>query len=86
MSRNILTDLDFQGISRIKNLPDPIEPGDAVNKRYADAPAVILEALQVIGQDYTLTAGTNGLSQGPVEIEFGYAVTVPNGSIWRILD
>ena len=49
------------------------------------ASGVILESKQVIAQDYTLTAGSNGISQGPVAIEAGYTVTIPAGAIWGIL-
>jgi hypothetical protein len=61
----------------------------AANNRWeAQAPAaggVILESNQVISEDYTLTAGSNGISQGPVEIAAGYTVTIPAGAIWGIL-
>ena len=61
----------------------------AANNRWeAKAPAaggVILESKQVINQDYTLTAGSNGISQGPVEIAAGYTVTIPAGAVWGIL-
>ena len=61
----------------------------AANSRWeARAPAaggVILESKKVISEDYTLTAGSNGLSQGPVEIAAGYTVTIPAGAIWGIL-
>ena len=61
----------------------------AANNRWeAQAPAaggIILESQQVISEDYTLTTGSNGLSQGPVEIAAGYTVTIPAGAIWGIL-
>ena len=49
------------------------------------ASGVILESKQVISQNYTLTAGSNGISQGPVEIASGYTVTIPAGAVWGIL-
>ena len=49
------------------------------------AGGIILESKQVISEDYTLTAGSNGLSQGPVDIAAGYTVTIPAGAIWGIL-
>ena len=49
------------------------------------ASGVILESKQVISQDYTFTAGSNGISQGPVEIAAGYTVTIPAGAVWGIL-
>lgn len=49
------------------------------------ASGIILESKQVISEDYTLTAGSNGISQGPVAIEVGYTVTIPAGAIWGIL-
>jgi hypothetical protein len=61
----------------------------AANGRWEpQAPAaggVILESQQVITQDYTLTTGSNGLSQGPVEIAAGYTVTIPAGAVWGIV-
>ena len=61
----------------------------AANNRWeAKAPAaggIILESQQVISEDYTLTAGSNGISQGPVAIGASYTVTIPAGAIWGIL-
>ena len=46
--------------------------------------AVILQSAQVIGRDYTLSAGENGISVGPVQVSSGYTVTVPAGAVWLI--
>ena len=45
----------------------------------------IVETQQVISQDIELSAGTNGLSVGPVEVADTYAVTVPENAIWMIV-
>jgi hypothetical protein len=45
----------------------------------------IVETQQVISQDIELSAGTNGLSVGPVEVADTYAVTVPENAIWAIV-
>ena len=37
MSKKIVTDLDFGGVSKIINLPDPINPQDPATKAYIDA-------------------------------------------------
>ena len=47
--------------------------------------SIILESQQVIGADYTLTAGYNGMSAGPVEVTATFAVTVPANATWVIL-
>jgi hypothetical protein len=47
--------------------------------------SVIVESQQVIGADYTLTAGYNGMSAGPVEVAATFAVTVPANATWVIL-
>lgn len=39
----------------------------------------------VISQDYTIAAGQNGFSVGPMTISDGYAVTVSSGQRWVIL-
>lgn len=39
----------------------------------------------VISQDYTIAAGQNGFSVGPMTISDGYAVTVSDGQRWVIL-
>lgn len=48
-------------------------------------PAVILESQQVISENWTIRAGYNGLSIGPVSVAAGYTVIVPAGAFWRIL-
>ncbi|MFZ9326482.1 MAG: hypothetical protein ACO24H_03345 [Polynucleobacter sp.] len=61
----------------------------AANERWEAKPPkrtnLILESQQVISEDYTLTAGYNGLSAGPVVVADGYTVTVPDGAVWRIV-
>ena len=47
--------------------------------------SVIVESQQVIGADYTLTAGYNGTSAGPVEVAATFTVTVPANATWVIL-
>jgi hypothetical protein len=52
---------------------------------WAAASSVIVESQQVIGADYTLTAGYNGMSAGPVEVTATFTVTVPANATWVIL-
>jgi len=44
----------------------------------------ILESAQTISSNYTITAGSNGFSVGPVTIATGVSVTVPTGQVWLI--
>ena len=38
-----------------------------------------------ITDDYTITAGTNAVSAGPITIDSGVTVTVPSGSEWTVV-
>jgi hypothetical protein len=51
----------------------------------ASAGGAIYEVSQIISEDYTITAGTNGLSAGPITIDDGVTVTIPSGSTWTIV-
>ena len=51
----------------------------------AGGSALIAETQQTISQDYTLTAGYNGFSVGPVEVTATFTVTVPANATWVIL-
>jgi hypothetical protein len=44
----------------------------------------ILESYQTISSNYTITAGSNGFSVGPVSIATGVVVTVGTGQTWLI--
>jgi hypothetical protein len=44
----------------------------------------IAESYQTISSNYSLTAGSNGFSVGPVSVATGVAVTVPTGQVWLI--
>jgi hypothetical protein len=37
-----------------------------------------------IAANYSITAGNNAMSAGPITINTGIAVTVPSGSTWVI--
>ena len=52
----------------------------------AFAPSVpIYENTTSVTSSYTITAGSNGLSVGPITISSGVSVTVPTGSTWLVL-
>lgn len=46
---------------------------------------VFYENNQVVAADYTLTAGKNAMSAGPISINSGVTVTVPSGATWSIV-
>ena len=48
--------------------------------------ATILESLQTISSNYSITSSYNGISVGPVTINTGVAVTVGTGQRWLILE
>jgi len=63
----------------------------AANSRWEAKPAAagvtdIAETEQVIDTDLTISTGKNGISVGPVEISYGYTVTVPAGAVWLIAE
>lgn len=51
----------------------------------AGAGGAIIENTNTISANYTITAGRNGMSAGPVTIASGVTVTVPSGSNWAIV-
>lgn len=48
--------------------------------------ATILESKQTISSNYSITAGYNGISVGPVTISSGVSVTIPTGSKWLVVN
>lgn len=46
--------------------------------------APVLEAKQVILQDYSIAGGSNAVSLWSVEIGSGYSLTVPSGSTYTV--
>jgi hypothetical protein len=51
----------------------------------AGAGGAILINNTTIGANYTIAAGTNGFSVGPITISSGYAVTVTSGQRWAVI-
>ena len=51
----------------------------------AAAGGAIYENSKTISANYTLTAGTNGMSAGDITINSGVTVTIPSGSKWVIV-
>jgi hypothetical protein len=63
--------------------------GTGVDPTWVAAPGpqaggVIYENSLVISSNYTLTAGKNAMSVGPITISSGAAVTVPSGQRWIV--
>ena len=46
---------------------------------------VFLENDQIVLHDYTITAGKNAMSTGPITVAEGVVVTVPDGSVWAVI-
>jgi len=55
--------------------------GSDVHGTYAG----IVENDILLTMDYTITAGKNGMSAGPITIEDGTTITVPDGSTWTVV-
>ena len=51
----------------------------------ASAGGAIYENVDNVSENYTITAGSNGMSVGPMTIDSGYTVTIPAGQRWVIL-
>ena len=51
----------------------------------AVADGVIYENSQNVASNYTITAGKNAMSAGPITINTGITVTIPTGSRWVIV-
>ena len=46
---------------------------------------VVYENDQTISVDYTLTAGKNGMSAGPITVNAGITLTVPSGAVYTVV-
>jgi len=46
---------------------------------------IFYENSQVVTADYSITAGKNAMTAGPITINNGVTVTIPNGSNWVIV-
>lgn len=46
---------------------------------------VFYENSQTVTTDYTITTNKNAMSAGPITINNGITVTVPNGSVWTVV-
>jgi hypothetical protein len=46
---------------------------------------VFYENAQTVTTNYTLTAGKNAMSAGPLTINNGITVTIPSGATWSVL-
>jgi hypothetical protein len=46
---------------------------------------VIYENDQTVSADYTLTAGKNGMSAGPITVNAGITLTVPSGAVYTVV-
>lgn len=46
---------------------------------------VFVENDQTVTVNYTITTGKNAMSAGPIEVDDGVTVTVPDGSVWTVV-
>jgi len=62
-----------------------IENGEVKAVEVPIASGLILENKIHATSDYTMGSDVNGVSVGPVVINSGVTVTIPSGSIWKII-
>ena len=72
------------GSSNLYARADHVHPSDTT-RAAAGAGGAIIENGNTISANYTLTAGRNGVSAGPITINSGVTVTVPSGASWVIV-
>lgn len=57
----------------------------AITATALKASTPFIENSNTVAADYTITTNYNAISAGPVTINSGVTVTIPNGSTWSIL-
>lgn len=57
----------------------------AVDNQAFNSRTPIYENAQIITSNYTISAGSNAMSAGPITIADGVTVTVLDGSIWTVV-
>jgi hypothetical protein len=63
----------------------PILGADILGTSSVNFGVPIIENSQIISSSYSITTGSNATSAGPIVVASGVTVTVPNGSVWRIV-
>lgn len=58
---------------------------DARSLRGGGTDKIFLENDQTVSANYTVSANKNAMSTGPIAINTGITVTIPSGSVWRII-
>ncbi len=51
----------------------------------AQPPGAFLENDSTVAWDYSISEGRNAVSAGPVTVNSGVTVTVPNNSVWVVV-
>jgi hypothetical protein len=49
------------------------------------SPGVLRENAQTVNANYTITAGRNAYSVGPISLSPTAVITIPNGSVWTVI-
>jgi hypothetical protein len=66
--------------------PAMIGTSTSVQEQLAFSPGVaIYENVQTISSNYTISAGNNAMSTGPITIANGVTLIVPDGSVWTVV-
>lgn len=63
-------------------LGSPVTPSGATG---GGANKAFFENDQTVTSDYTITAGKNAVSAGPITVNTGVIVTIPSGSTWTVV-
>lgn len=80
-----LTNCTGYTFANLASVPTTLSGHGITDAAPAGAGGAIVENSQTISASYTLTAGRNGVSAGPVTINSGSTVTVPSGASWVIV-
>jgi len=73
---------NYAGTKEELRLGDTIVGGGATG---APGNYVFMEGDQAVTGNYTLTAGKNAVSAGPISINDGISVTIPDGATWTVV-
>ena len=88
MSTLLSTIIKNTRFSNITNTPTTLVGygiTDSTGATGAGGDQVFVENSAIITTSYTLSAGKNAMSVGPITINSGAVVTVPTGQVWSVL-